>query len=503
MTSAPSRRTPTCGSAPNTTTRCSSTTAAPRSSRFSSAPASPCAAGCSTPAAAAAACRCRSRKKRRWSSASIRSSGSSDAGVRLGRERGLRQPALRAGRRHGAALSGRRRSTWCCRTPSSSTSPTRRSTCASARACSRPADACTCRPRPYLSFAGAHLPRLKVPVPLHLHRSGGGSRSRRSSSWRGTRPGRSRSRPTRTRSSRRRAARRGQARRPAREGHASRACARQIADAGLAIVREELHVTATVRRLPAPLGALAARQPADAGRLHQQHGVRARARGSGPSHAGGRHRSLPAGRQARRRGAVPARVRPRRRRGQPAALGVAVPPQPEQSRAASPRSGSRAKGPAIVGQYATMPVQLSVKRAARCSGSWGMDVMVAPERQRQGLGEVLFRTWDRNVGASLGLGLSDVVLPAVPEAALAGRRPGAVPGQAADAAGAAPSRTGRSPINRLVSALTLPLVMIVVAHAPARRRSPAASSASTTASPSCGRRSRRSSTSPSGATPRT
>jgi hypothetical protein len=36
-----------------------------------------------------------------------------------------------------------------------------------------------------------------------------------------------------------------------------------------------------------------------------------------------------------------------------------------------------------------------------------MDVMVAPERQRQGLGEVLFRTWDRHVGASLGLGLSD------------------------------------------------------------------------------------------------
>ena len=33
--------------------------------------------------------------------------------------------------------------------------------------------------------------------------------------------------------------------------------------------------------------------------------------------------------------------------------------------------------------------------------------MVAPERQRQGLGEVLFRTWDRNVGASLGLGLSE------------------------------------------------------------------------------------------------
>ena len=46
-------------------------------------------------------------------------------------------------------------------------------------------------------------------------------------------------------------------------------------------------------------------------------------------------------------------------------------------------------------------------RAREVQGSWGMDVMVAPERQRQGLGEVLFRTWDRNVGASLGLGLSD------------------------------------------------------------------------------------------------
>ena len=53
-----------------------------------------------------------------------------------------------------------------------------------------------------------------------------------------------------------------------------------------------------------------------------------------------------------------------------------------------------------------MPVRLAVK-GREIKGSWGMDVMVAPERQRRGLGEVLFRTWDRNVGASLGLGLSD------------------------------------------------------------------------------------------------
>ena len=53
-----------------------------------------------------------------------------------------------------------------------------------------------------------------------------------------------------------------------------------------------------------------------------------------------------------------------------------------------------------------MPVKLSVQ-GTDIQGSWGMDVMVAPERQRQGLGEVLFRTWDRHVGASLGMGLSD------------------------------------------------------------------------------------------------
>jgi GNAT superfamily N-acetyltransferase len=63
------------------------------------------------------------------------------------------------------------------------------------------------------------------------------------------------------------------------------------------------------------------------------------------------------------------------------------------------------EGPSIVGQYATMPVRLALK-GADIAGSWGMDVMVAPERQRQGIGEALFRTWDTNVGASLGVGLS-------------------------------------------------------------------------------------------------
>jgi hypothetical protein len=63
-------------------------------------------------------------------------------------------------------------------------------------------------------------------------------------------------------------------------------------------------------------------------------------------------------------------------------------------------------GETIIGQYATMPVRLSVN-GAEIDAAWGMDVMIAPERQRFGLGRTLFDTWDRNVGAALGLSLTD------------------------------------------------------------------------------------------------
>jgi len=61
---------------------------------------------------------------------------------------------------------------------------------------------------------------------------------------------------------------------------------------------------------------------------------------------------------------------------------------------------------AIVGQYATMPVRLWVN-GTEIDAAWGTDVMVAPEGQRKGLGHRLFETWDRNVGAAIGLGLTD------------------------------------------------------------------------------------------------
>ena len=124
------------------------------------------------------------------------------------------------------------------------------------------------------------------------------------------------------------------------------------------------------------------------------------------------------------------------------------------------------EGPAIIGQYATMPVKLSLK-GREVRGSWGMDVMVAPERQRQGLGEVLFRTWDRNVGASLGLGLSDSSYRLFQK--LNWPDVGPVPCLVKPLTRRAFRRPNwPMPINRLVSALTLPFVLIVARTRPLR-----------------------------------
>ena len=60
----------------------------------------------------------------------------------------------------------------------------------------------------------------------------------------------------------------------------------------------------------------------------------------------------------------------------------------------------------VIGQYATMPVRLRVN-GSEIDAAWGMDVMILPEYQRHGYGRVMFETWDQNVGASIGLGLTD------------------------------------------------------------------------------------------------
>ena len=46
-------------------------------------------------------------------------------------------------------------------------------------------------------------------------------------------------------------------------------------------------------------------------------------------------------------------------------------------------------------------------RFGRELSAQGSDAMVAPERRRQGIGEALVRTWDRNSGAVLSLGATN------------------------------------------------------------------------------------------------
>ena len=105
---------------------------------------------------------------------------------------------------------------------------------------------------PYLSFAGAHLPRLKVPVPLHLLL---GRRLAfrtfttlaRYAPWTLVEPAHENSFI--------RDARRGIVKHDdLLEKVRVRRLRDQITAAGLRIVREELHVTGTVRRLPAAVG---------------------------------------------------------------------------------------------------------------------------------------------------------------------------------------------------------------------------------------------------------
>jgi len=124
------------------------------------------------------------------------------------------------------------------------------------------------------------------------------------------------------------------------------------------------------------------------------------------------------------------------------------------------------EGPTVIGQYAAMPVRLSVQ-GREIGASWGMDVMVAPERQRQGLGEVLFRTWDQHVGASLGLGLSDSSYRLFQK--LRWPNVGPVPCLVRPLTRRALRRPNwPMPINRFVSAVTLPFVSLIARARPFR-----------------------------------
>jgi len=124
------------------------------------------------------------------------------------------------------------------------------------------------------------------------------------------------------------------------------------------------------------------------------------------------------------------------------------------------------EGPTIIGHYAAMPVRLSLG-GKEIQAAWGTDAMVAPERQRRGLGEELFRTWDRSVGAALGLGLSDASSALLKKVHFPDVAP--IPGVVKPLT----RRAVRIPqwpmaINRIVSAVTLPIVRVAARVRPLR-----------------------------------
>ena len=126
------------------------------------------------------------------------------------------------------------------------------------------------------------------------------------------------------------------------------------------------------------------------------------------------------------------------------------------------------EGPTVIAASQLIPVRVSL-RGLEVEGVWSGDPLVAAERQRRGLGESLLRTWDRQSGVALGAALSDGTRflleklrwpPPVPLGCVvkplsrrALRRP-----------------TWPMPVNRLVSALTLPFVKIVARGRPLREQ---------------------------------
>ena len=117
------------------------------------------------------------------------------------------------------------------------------------------------------------------------------------------------------------------------------------------------------------------------------------------------------------------------------------------------------EGPTIIAATHLLPVRVTVG-GSEVAGTWSSDPLVVAERQRQGLGGALLRAWDRGTGVALGAALSAATRGRLDEMrwpkALAlpclvkpiSRRAFRIP-------------TWPVAINRLVSAIALPVVRVV------------------------------------------
>lgn len=117
------------------------------------------------------------------------------------------------------------------------------------------------------------------------------------------------------------------------------------------------------------------------------------------------------------------------------------------------------EGPTLIAASPLMPVRVSIA-GNEVGGTWSADPLVVAERQRQGLGGSLLRAWDRGTGVALAAGLSEGTRARLDEM----RWPKSLPLPCL--VKPLSRRAFRIPtwpvaINRLVSAISLPLVRIV------------------------------------------
>lgn len=117
------------------------------------------------------------------------------------------------------------------------------------------------------------------------------------------------------------------------------------------------------------------------------------------------------------------------------------------------------EGPTLIAASPLTPVRVSV-HGTEVPGTWSSDPLVVAERQRQGLGGSLLRAWDRGTGVALAAALSSATRARLDEL----RWPKSHP--LTCLVKPISRRALRIPtwpvaINRLVSAVTLPLIRVV------------------------------------------
>ena len=117
------------------------------------------------------------------------------------------------------------------------------------------------------------------------------------------------------------------------------------------------------------------------------------------------------------------------------------------------------EGPTLIAASPLMPVRVVVA-GTDAPGTWSSDPLVVAERQRQGLGGALLRAWDRATGVALAASLSSATRARLDELRWPKSQP--LPCLVKPIS----RRAFRIPtwpvaINRLVSAVTLPLVRVV------------------------------------------